>query len=300
MQNKIVFLDDNPSLLDSEINLHFRDNIKNLLDLFKYFKDRNIQIQMNCSIHDLKISENINFRQIKKELKSEIREELQSLKLILSKYPYSTNFLEQKNIYLGNLEVLYNSNYFESLSWAYILETMVISFKKNLVQWNSNSIIADLICINESLQDIEEQQISIKHANTIEHLIEYDRWLNESGSLPNIEEFLTEPSEFLPNLTLLNEAEEGIRKHYWLFSTIYSKLYTINNYIEDWKNKDGEPFVPPINYAAGEHDKRKSQFPKRLEGYEAHLYFTGIEGRIHYKLENKTLVIAYIGEKLLI
>lgn len=297
MENKIVFLDDSPSLLDEELDQFFRDNIKNLLILVNFFKEKNILIQMNSSIHDLKITENISLKQITKDLKNDVKEEIQSLKLTLSKYPYRIDLNEE--ISTNNTEVLFKNNKFESLTWAWILQTMVISFQKNITQWNNSIIISKLLHLNEESSSIEERDVNIKHANTIDHISEHREWLEEDSNYPDFEKFITSPSQFLDHIILLKEAIEGLKKYQHLFPLIYEKLNIINQYIKEWKVKKSEPFIPPIKYATGEYDTRTAHFPKRLEGYEAHLYFTGIAGRIHYKLSGESLEVAYIGEKLL-
>lgn len=296
MENKIVFLDDSPSLLDQELNDFFRDNIKGLLILFNYFKDKNILVQMNSSIHDLRITESITLKEVTKDLKNGVKEELQRLKLTLSKYPYSIDISEEVSI--KNAEIFHESTKFDSLTWAWILNTMVISFKQNIAQWNNSTITADLLCLNEDKGEIEEKKVLIKHANTIDHINEHSEWLEEDSNCPDFEEFITSPSQFLEHIILLPNAIDGLKTYKHLFPLIYEKMNITNKYIEEWKDKQNEPFTPPIKYAVGEYTKRASQFPDRLKGYEAHLYFTGIAGRIHYKLKKDCIEIAYIGEKL--
>ncbi len=296
MENKIVFLDDSPSLLNEELDKFFRDNIKNLLILFKHFKDKNILVQMNSSIHDLRITESITLKEVTKDLKNDVKEELQSLKFTLSKYPYSIDISEE--ISIKNAEVFHEDTKFESLTWAWILNTMVISFEQNIAQWNNSTITAKLFCLNEDQSEIDEKEVIIKHANTINHITEHNKWLEEASNCPNFEEFINSPSLFLKHIILLPDAINGLQTYQHLFPLIYEKMNITNKYIEEWKDKQNEAFTPPIKYAVGEHTKRASKFPDRLKGYEAHLYFTGIAGRIHYKLKKDCIEIAYIGEKL--
>ncbi|MCU4493605.1 hypothetical protein KTI63_14215 [Acinetobacter guillouiae] len=299
MQNNIIFLDDSPSLKDDEIDAHFVENIQKLSVLFQSLKAKKTKIQMklNSSIHELKISENITLKEIKKPLKDRVKEEISSLKLNLSKYPYSID-MEEKITDLLAIDIQYNNHSYESLCWVYTLDTMVISFFRNINQWNSHIITAKLLCVSDKNEDIVEKNIYIKHANTIDHLELHNEWLNEEDLSPDFDEFINNPSIFLPNIILLDGAKEGLKSYRWLFSVIYSKLHATNNDLEVWK--DNEPLNISVKYSPGEFEQRKCHIPESMKGYEAHLYFTGIEGRIHYKLQGKKIEVIYIGKKLLI
>ena len=298
MKSNIIFLDDTPSLLDEEIADHFVNNIKKLSKTLIALKKIRpcIQMHMNTNFFQLKISDTIVLQNIPNQLKSLVKEELLSFKTNLQKNPYSFENDDKLERYWG-IQVLYNNENYESLIWSYLLDSIVISFEKNRLNWNSADINALLLDLNNDEEDIFQENLNIRHANIPEHVIIHNSWISKFETQPVLDEFLKDPAKFLSQIILLDEAKDNIRGLGTFYPSIFETLSIVNNDLVKWDQKSEINFS--VKNATGEHQKRKKILADAgLEGYEAHFFFTGIAGRIHYKLNGKILEIKYVGKKI--
>jgi hypothetical protein len=296
MKTNIIFLDDTPSLLDEEIVDHFASNISKLSETFLAIKKTrpDIQIHMNTKFFELRISENIILQNISKQLKNSVKEELLSFKFNLQKNPYSLGNDDKLDSYWG-MQVLYNRHPYDSLIWSYLLDSIVISFHKKKLDWNTETINALLLNIED--EDVDEETIDIRHACNPQHIETYQEWFSKSETPPLLEEFLEVPNKFLTQIRLLDEAKDNIRELRSFYPSLYNTLSIINTNLLNWDQQSEITFS--VKNAAGEHQQRKKVLKDAgLEGYEAHFYFTGISGRIHYKLVDNFVEIKYIGKKI--
>lgn len=296
MKSNIIFLDEKPALLDEEIPVFFVENIKEFSQLLLSLKKIRpvFHIHLNTPFFQMKVSENIVLQKIPKALMHQVKEEIQSFKLQLQKNPYSINSEDKIDLYWG-VDVKYNNDSYASLVWTYLLDSMVLSFKHNIQNWQSDIINVSLFDMNED-PSIEEK-IGLRHANNVDHINTHIDWISENENIPEIQEFLNDPSKFMPNIILLDEAKENLRELETYYANIYNSLSKVNTDLIKWDGTS-EPIFS-IKNAKGEGDTRTGILKKLgYEGYEAHFYFTGIAGRIHYKLVNKMIEIKYIGKKL--
>lgn len=295
MNSNIIFFDCTPSLTDEEIPEYFTKNIQDLYDIVKLIKRLrpNVQINLDTTIFDLKISENIPFRNIPNELKHQVKEEIQAIKINLQKSPYSIDTEHKLDQFFG-VEAHYSGIVYEALTWTYLLDSIAISFNKKSLPWNSHEINVE---INEI--ESEPKPHILRHASTIEHVQFYQNWFSVFEEIPDINDFIANPSGFLSNITLLDEAKNNLKYLPNHYPAIYETLSKVNlDLIKSEGNNS--PIVFSVKNAPGEF-RNRSQLLSDLgyEGYEAHLFFTGgIAGRIHYKLNGKNMEIKYIGKKL--
>ncbi|KKC44651.1 hypothetical protein [Acinetobacter sp. V2] len=296
MNSNIIFLDDTPSLRDEEIVDHFASNISKLSETFLAIKKirPDIQIHMNTRFFELRISESIILQNISKQLQNTVKEELLSFKVNLQKNPYSLGSDSKLESYWG-MQVLYNQHPYDSLIWTYLLDSLVISFDKKLLNWNTETIEAQLLNIED--EDVGEENIEIRHACNPHHVKIYHGWFSTFENPPKLEEFLESPNNFLSQIKLLDEAKDNIRELRNFYTSIYNTLATVNSDLLNWDQQSEIAFS--LKNAGGEHKKRKQVLDDAgLKGYEAHFFFTGIAGRIHYKLIGNTVEVKYIGKKI--
>lgn len=297
MKSNIIFLDEKPALLDEEIPQYFVENFEKLSKLLLALKKIRpvFYIHLNTPFFQMKISENITLQEIPKELMHQLKEEMRSLKLQLQKNPYSINNEDKIDLYWG-IDAKHNNVSYESLVWTYLLDSMVISFKNNIQKWNSHMIDVSLFDMNNGDSEVE-QNINIRHANEVNHINSHIDWIIEHETIPSLQEFLDNPINFLSNINLLNEAKDNLRTLEAYYPIIYNSLSKVNIDIIKWDEKS--ELVFSIKNAKGEGQTR-TEILKKLgyEGYESHFYFTGIAGRIHYKIVNKIIEIKYIGKKI--
>lgn len=298
MKSNIIFFDCTPSLIDEQIPEYFPENIRDLENLIKSIKvlRPSVQINLDTSIFDLKISENCSFRSIPNEIKHQVKEEITAIKIQLQKSPYSVDSEHKLDHFLG-IEAKYKDEAYDSLTWAYLLDSLVLSFNKKILDWESNTVEANISDINN--EDDKNTLVSLRHASNQEHINFYQTWLSTFEEIPEIEDFISDPSKFLSQIILLDEAKDNLRALRNHFPTIYETLNKANLDLIKWENQSS-PIQFSIKNAPFEHEGRKRILSKLgYKGYEAHLFFTGnIAGRIHYKLVGNKIEIKYIGKKL--
>lgn len=295
MNSNIIFFDCTPSLADEEIPEYFIHNIKDLYKVIDSIKKLrpNVQINLGTSIFDLKISESIPFRNIPNELKHQVKEEIQAIKINLQKSPYSVDNEHKLDQFFG-VEANYLDTPYESLTWTYLLDSIVISFNKKKLPWQSYEIN---VVINEI--DSEDKTLNLRHASTSEHVNSHQDWFSVFEEIPDMGAFLTNPSAFLTKITLLDEAKNNLKTIPNHYPAIYETLSRVNLDLVKSENTNC-PITFSVKNAQGEHQNRaKLLSDLGYKGYEAHLFFTGgIAGRIHYKLIGTNMEIRYIGRKL--
>lgn len=297
MNSNIVFLDSSPSLLNEEINEHFVENIKLLIRTFLLMKKvrPNIQVNLDTNFFDIKISNETVIRDIPNDLKHQVIEEFRILKFNLQKSPYSIDNEDKFNQYFG-IDVRYLDISYNSLIWTYLIDSMVISFDKKKLDWNSDYIQAEITNINEE-NEINEL-VQLRHVCNESHVSSHINWLSEFEEIPDIDVFLNKTNDFFSQIILLDEAIDNLKNLQNHYPAIYKTLSKVNNDLLKWD--ENTPLNLSKKSAQGEHKKRK-QILKDLgyEGYEAHISFTGnIAGRIHYKIIKNFMEIKYIGKKI--
>lgn len=297
MNSNIVFLDSSPSLLNEEINEHFVNNVKLLVRNFLFMKKvrPNIQVNLATNFFDLKISNETVIRDIPNDLKHQVIEEFQVLKFNLQKSPYNIDNEDKVSQYFG-IDVRYSDISYDSLIWAYLIDSLVISFDKKKLDWNLDFIQAEMTNINEE-NEINEL-VQLRHVCNESHVSSHIDWLSEFEEIPEMDVFLSKTEGFFSQIILLDEAINNLKNLPNHYPAIYKTLSKVNSDLLKW---DGNtPLTLSRKTAQGEHKNRR-QILKDLgyEGYEAHISFTGnIAGRIHYKIIENFMEIKYIGKKI--
>ncbi|MFE9579801.1 hypothetical protein ACFYO1_25670 [Nocardia sp. NPDC006044] len=174
-------------------------------------------------------------------------------------------------------------------------------------EWALDAIELDRMWVDETVEEICQEIVTVRHASCTDHVDVHASWLDESRYDTDVRagrDVWDRRHQFFPALDFLPRVEHDLTdiSPVWV-RPVFVRLRELQTSAVGWVPKAGSPIWG--SKVTPEHDQRKAlcRFVD-LDGvtrtFDMHARFTPGAGRIHFRLiaTEQKFRIAYIGRKL--
>jgi hypothetical protein len=211
-------------------------------------------------------------------------------------------------------ELLYACRYYNNepkgLVYAYRLKALSVSLKTHEL-WKNN-VISLLQVTNNEDGELLEENIEVRHASSINHVIEHQTWIKNrlQDNINSGLDLWNKIKKIFPHLEFCDSVEkqlQNIKNSHPIFQAIIKKLTEVENASENWTSGNFDLNSLPSK-ATPESESRLQKFEKELtfqcpDGearlFSLHIRMTPGAWRLYfYPLKPTEIIIGYIAIKI--
>jgi hypothetical protein len=228
----------------------------------------------------------------------------------------SMQFFEFDEIFDQNQEneLLYACRYYNNepkgLVYAYRLKALSVSLKTHEL-WKNN-VISLLQVTNNEDGELLEENIEVRHASSINHVIEHQTWIKNrlQDNINSGLDLWNKIKKIFPHLEFCDSVEkqlQNIKNSHPIFQAIIKKLTEVENASKNWTSGNFDLNSLPSK-ATPESESRLQKFEKELtfqcpDGearlFSLHIRMTPGAWRLYfYPLKPTEIIIGYIAIKI--